>query len=208
MNPHQESPTWNTELAYVVGVITADGSLASDGRHIDITSKDRSLVELCRRCLDTTNKITKKRSGFVNEERYYRIQLGNIKLYKWLLEIGLTPNKSKTLRGLVIPEEYFLEFVREYLDGDGCIRVYWDPDYPESRRLYIRFFSSSKVHLCWLKTRLENQLGLNGGTVKKGGRAYILSYAKHDSVALLRSLYPSPEVPCLARKYAIAKEFL
>ena len=34
---------WTAELAYAVGLITTDGNLSSDGRHLGIPSKDREL---------------------------------------------------------------------------------------------------------------------------------------------------------------------
>ena len=41
--PHMK---WTSELAYAVGLLTTDGSLSKDGRHIDLTSKDvEQLIE-------------------------------------------------------------------------------------------------------------------------------------------------------------------
>ena len=35
---------WGSDFAYVVGLITTDGSLSKDKRHIDFTSKDLELI--------------------------------------------------------------------------------------------------------------------------------------------------------------------
>gem|GEM_PF-6676481 len=35
---------WSPEFAYVIGLLTTDGNLSPDGRHINFTSKDRELV--------------------------------------------------------------------------------------------------------------------------------------------------------------------
>ncbi len=39
---------WTANLAYAVGLITTDGCLSKDGRHIDLTSKDLEQCELSK----------------------------------------------------------------------------------------------------------------------------------------------------------------
>lgn len=41
MKPQGKPITWSPEIAYAVGLLTTDGSLSIDGRHIDFTSKDK-----------------------------------------------------------------------------------------------------------------------------------------------------------------------
>lgn len=43
MKPKGKPVKWSPKIAYAVGLITTDGSLSKDGRHIDLTSKDRRL---------------------------------------------------------------------------------------------------------------------------------------------------------------------
>ncbi len=43
---------WSSETAYAVGVITTDGCLSSDGRHINITSKDTDQLNNIKKCLN------------------------------------------------------------------------------------------------------------------------------------------------------------
>lgn len=153
---------WSPELAYVVGLITTDGSLSIDGRHLDITSNDVQLLDTAKKCLKINNKITPKSSGFTGKKTSYHIQFGNVVLYKWLLSIGLMPNKTWLLRSLKIPNKYFFDFLRGHLDGDGCIRKFMDPVYPNSQRLYITFNSVSFSHINWLKREIKNLANLNG----------------------------------------------
>ncbi|MBU0895403.1 MAG: LAGLIDADG family homing endonuclease, partial [Candidatus Omnitrophica bacterium] len=49
-----------SNLWYLVGLITSDGCLSSDGRHIDITSKDYELLEKIKMATGITNKIGSK----------------------------------------------------------------------------------------------------------------------------------------------------
>ena len=68
---------WSHNIAYVVGLITTDGNLSIDGRHIDFTSKDIQLIKTFKKCLGIKNKIGLKISGF-SDKKYFRIQFGDV----------------------------------------------------------------------------------------------------------------------------------
>ena len=51
---------WSPEFAYAIGLLTTDGNLSPDGRHLNFTSKDKELTELLRDCLGIKNTIGKK----------------------------------------------------------------------------------------------------------------------------------------------------
>src|SRR2546423_10250786 len=59
---------------------------------------------------------------------------------------GLTPAKSLTLRPLVIPDEYFAEFFRGCIDGDGSVVVYGSVSHGQEAAL--RFTSGSVSRWC------------------------------------------------------------
>ncbi len=206
MRPRQEEIIWTSDLAYAVGLITTDGCLSSDGRHLDFTSNDKDLIETFRKCLGINNKIGQKKNG-PKTSVSWRVQFGDIALYNWLLDIGLMPNKSKRLRSLSIPDEFFFDFLRGHLDGDGSIKRYQDPIWPKSTRLYVVFLSASPRHLLWLKEKIEDLVGTSG-SIRVGTRVYSLTFSKHDSIKLLNKVYPNAGVPRLKRKFDIAKEFL
>ncbi|KKQ97202.1 hypothetical protein A3E15_01705 [Candidatus Woesebacteria bacterium RIFCSPHIGHO2_12_FULL_42_9] len=54
---------WTANLAYVVGLITTDGSLSKNGRHIDFTSKDYDLIKTFAKILKLKNKVGSKYRG-------------------------------------------------------------------------------------------------------------------------------------------------
>jgi hypothetical protein len=207
MKPLGTIPQWNPTLAYAIGLITTDGSLSSNGRTIDFTSKDRELVQTFKRCLNRKNKIGKKARANEKVKRYYRVQVGDIIFYRWLLSIGLMPNKSKRIKKLTIPDKYFADFLRGHLDGDGSIRVYQDPVWKNSQRLYVVFTSASMAHLQWLHDRIDTLVGIKG-FIRANLRVYSLTYSKRASLQLLPYLYHSQNIPCLERKYKIANSIL
>lgn len=207
MKPRSKPIEWSPEIAYAVGLITTDGSLSIDGYHIDFTSNDIQLLNTFKKCLGIDNKITSKFSSYTEKKSSRRVQFGNVILYKWLLDIGLMPNKTKRVGVLKIPNKYFFDFLRGHLDGDGCIRKYQDPIYPNSQRLYIKFQSASLKHIHWLQKRIKSLLKFDG-FVRNEARVFSLTFAKKDSLILLPYLYSANNIPCLKRKYKIIKNFL
>ena len=202
----QVSIKWSSEFAYAIGLITTDGCLSGDGRHIEFNSKDKELVYTFRRCLNLKNiTIGRKTSGYTGRRDYYRVQFGDVHFYNWLKTIGLTPHKSKTLGQLKIPQRYFFDFLRGCFDGDGSIYSYWDPRWHSSYMFYIGFTSASLPHLQWLKESIEKLSGIPG-KIKTGARSYQLMYAKKSSRALFERMFHKKDVPCLKRKFTKAKK--
>lgn len=194
------SEKWNPELAYAVGLLTADGCLSRPGHLIDLTSKDREQLNNYRKCLNISTKITKKLGG--NGKQYLRVQFKNVLFYEFLLSIGLTPAKSKTLGPLKIPPQYFFDFLRGSFDGDGCTYSYWDPRWRSSFMFYTTFVSASEKHILWLQEEVYKRLKIRGHITggKENVSVFQLKYAKADSLQLLRKMYYSKRLPHLTRK--------
>ena len=194
------STEWSPELAYVVGLITTDGSLSIDGRHISFTSKDTQLIKTFKKCLGIQNKIGLKSSGF-SGKKCPHIQFGDVIFYKWLLNIGLTPNKSKTLGELKIPDWHFFDFLRGHFDGDGCCYSYWDKRWKSSFMFYTTFISASEKHVVWLKNKIERLSGVKSILRREKGPMYGIRFAKEDSKTIISKMYYREKLPCLQRKF-------
>lgn len=191
---------WSPEFSYAIGLITTDGNLSSDRRHFDLTSKDMEQLKTFKKCLGIKNKIGLKTNGF-SGRKFTRIQFGDVNFYKFLLNIGLTPKKSKTLGAVDIPKEYLSDFLRGHLDGDGTFYSYWDPRWRSSYMFYTIFISASKKHIDWLKGELFKAFKIKGHITKStNDSAYQLKYAKAESLKLLPKLYYHTDVVCLFRK--------
>lgn len=200
---------WSAEFAYVIGLIATDGNLAKDQRHMNLTSKDKQLADLFMKCLGIKTKVTMKGSGTVKEKKYYFVQFGDVNFYKFLLSIGLTPNKSKTLGSVEVPDRYFFDFLRGLFDGDGSFYSYWDPRWRSSFMFYSEFISASQKHILWLQEEIEKRVGIVGHITKGDTQGcYQLKYAKEESYKLLPNLYYRGRHLCLTRKYLKIKKAL
>ncbi len=173
-------------LWYLVGLITADGCLSSDGRHIDITSKDRSLLTELKKQLGLINKI-----GVKNKDTYkqaYRIQITNRNFYEFLLSIGLTRNKSLTVGKIKIPNCFFEDFFRGVIDGDGCIRKWVHPS-NNREQWSLRIYSGSEKFIEWLKNLAESLLGIQGKVYRESDGLCILKYGKMAAREIAKKCY-------------------
>jgi hypothetical protein len=193
------SEEWSSNLAYAVGLLATDGCLAKKSTLIDLTSKDREQLQNFRRCVGVDFRITKKQGS--NGRTYLRVQFKSVLFYDFLLRIGLTPAKSKTLGAIKIPQKFFWDLLRGLYDGDGSSYSYWDSRWKSSYMFYTSFVSASKAHIDWVRSEIQKRLGILGHVTRDGNRAtYQLKYAKRDSVKLLRKMYYSKRVVSLSRK--------
>lgn len=190
---------WSPEFAYAIGLLTTDGNLSSDGRHINLISKDKEQLEHFLKCLGIKNKIGIHMSGAGN--RAWRAQFGDVQFSTFLLSIGLMPRKSKVLGEIAIPHAHFFDFLRGHFDGDGTFYSYWDPRWRSSFMFYTEFMSASERHIKWLRAEIARRLYIKGHITKsRNNVVYQLKYAKGESLKLLPRLYYDSRVVCLRRK--------
>jgi len=191
---------WSANLAYAIGLLATDGCIARYTTLIDLTSKDREQLNNFNHCIGLRLKISAKNSGYA-QNRGLRVQIKNRIFYDFLVSIGFTPAKSKTLGEIKVPNEHFYDFLRGCFDGDGCFYSYWDPRWKSSFMFYTEFASASSKFISWLRHKIYDDLGISGHISKDGrGITEQLKYAKADSMKLLARMYYSPGVICLSRK--------
>jgi hypothetical protein len=199
---------WSDNFAYAIGLLTSDGNLSPDGRHITFTSKDVEQVENFMKALDIDIHIGSSISGY-KEGRTPRVQFGDVLFYDFLVSIGLMSNKSKIINEVAVPSKYFFHFLRGTFDGDGSVHSYFDPRFKSSFMCYTMFASASERHIHWLQKEIYNYLKIKGHISKAvKNSAYQLKYAKAESLQLWKRMYASSDSLYLKRKYLKIKENL
>lgn len=198
---------WSANLAYAIGLLATDGCLAKHQTLVDLTSKDQEQLKNFNKCIGLDLKIGDKKSS--SGSKSFRVQLKNRVFYDFLLAVGLTPSKSKTIGKVKIPEEYFFDFLRGCFDGDGCFYSYWDTRWKSSFMFYTVFVSASKDFIDWIREYNRRTLSINGHISMDGRKStYELKYAKRESLILLEKMYDLPNVVCLSRKRLKIKKAL
>ena len=173
-------------LWYLVGLITSDGCLSSDGRHIDITAKDSNFLETIKSATGIGNKIGIKYG--VRKQRASRIQIGNKNFYNFLLLTGLTPKKSLTLGSLNISRKHFVDFMRGLIDGDGCIRRWIHPSNGKEQ-WNLRIYSGSGIFIKWLRKAVSLLLYAEGKMYMETEKRWVLKYGKMAAKEIARQCY-------------------
>jgi len=208
---------WTPNLAYVVGLLTTDGCLSNNGRHIIMRSSEIEMLKTFNKCLNINNKIGKTNNNGVIS---HRVQFGDVTFYQWLLSIGLMPNKSKILNEIKVPDEFFINFLRGHLDGDGSVTSYTDryntnknPKYVY-QRLIVRFISVSKKHIVWLHKKILLNTGISGrihaykSKIPNSSTMYTIKFMKKKSLRLLPLIYYANNLPTLSRKREVYEDFI
>ena len=197
------------DVWYVVGIITSDGNLSKDGRHINITMNDVNLLLDIKRALSLKNKISYKQSGYKQGSYCSYIQFGSVEFYQFLNGVGLTPNKSLSLGKLKIEKKYFVDFLRGVIDGDGCIRRWMHPT-NKTEQWALEVTSYAKVFSEWLYYEISEQFMVRGAIFqridkRRNKKAYDIKFGKMAAREILTACYYKNYL-ALSRKAKLAQE--
>lgn len=200
----RENPLeWSSDIAYLSGLITSDGSLRRDKPAIKFTSKDKNLVEQVVEIAENELGINHCHPRRTNNNawRYY---FTSRQFYYFLEDIGLMPNKSNKIGKLDIPDDMFFDWLRGETDGDGQFQV----QHKSNEYLNITIFSGSYNFLNWINEYLHDRGTVEGqNDVYKGNECYRLSFYHKDSQAIAREIYNNANY-FWKKKYSIAKDFI
>ncbi|MCK9613981.1 MAG: LAGLIDADG family homing endonuclease [Candidatus Omnitrophica bacterium] len=192
------------KLWYLVGLITSDGNLSPDGRHIDITSSDYEFLQRVINLIGIKNKIGIKYGK--DKLKSFHVQIANKNFYEFLLAIGLTPKKSLTIGAVKVAREFFPDFLRGLIDGDGSIRS-WKHPTNFSEQWSLRIYSGSRKFLEWLDKKIQKYLEVYGKIHRNDKRnaIYVLKFGKMAAREVLKSCYYKNNFS-LERKNKLAQE--
>lgn len=184
---------WTRESSYLLGFIAADGCINERENHysIEISSKDKSILNKIRKMLDYTKKVEKERENF-------RLRVDNKVIYHDLIEKGIRPRKSKDIKFLKVPGKHLNHFIRGFFDGDGSIYKLNDG------RIVVKFTCWSPQFLEELQKKLSNECIVKH---KKTNDNSIVYYPK-ESFEIIKFLYKKSNKDIrLERKYTRAIKF-
>lgn len=201
---------WSAPIAYSVGLMASDGCLSRDGRHIDLTSVDVEQLENFCFALNRKVNISPKNHGRPDGvgRQGYRVQFSDVAYYDFLLEVGLTPHKSKTIGSLKVPTEYYNHFLRGLFDGDGSCYAYFDLRWKNSYMYYVTFVSASFEFMSYIQSMNMRLLGVGKGSLHVYNSVCKLSYAKKDAKVIYRAMYKDKVDFYLPRKYVKLRGFI
>ncbi|MBP6974366.1 MAG: hypothetical protein KBB54_00275 [Candidatus Pacebacteria bacterium] len=199
---------WSADFAYAIGLIVSDGNVSKDGRTISFASKDVDQIENFLKALKLENPIKIVIGGLKNKT--LRTQFSDVYFWNFLNDIGIHPNKSKSIGRVEIPKDLMSDFVRGVFDGDGSFYSYWDKRWKSSFMFYISIASASKVFIDWIRSEIEELVGIKGhfSAPSLTGITWQLKYAKSEATLLIGKMYEKSDCISLSRKRLKIKKIL
>ena len=193
---------WSSEMAYILGVIAADGCVCINEfrkrYRLGLTSKDLEWLQEIKRTIKAEHPI---RECVVRLESgthvVFKFELESKKIVHDIIMLGITPRKSLNLKFPDVPNRYLNHFVRGYFDGDGhvytCLKL---NRYPCIQLSYY----GTKDFLTSLNQRVAKSVGCTVRNIFQGKGVYELRYNTREGEKVLKWMYRDASV-YLPRKY-------
>lgn len=211
---------WSAPMAWVLGVIYADGNLDSGRRfgetanikqarnpRLSISQKEPEILEKIKALMRSNQKLTfTKKRVFENTTagECYHLVFRSLQIYSDITKLGLTPNKSLTITFPDVPKEYLWHFVRGCWDGDGSLYLAKETD-----AIIANYVSGSKVFMEKLVEILQRELSIEKITLFTRGNSYYFKLHTKNCLKLCHHFYDgvSPEL-YLSRKFNVYMNYL
>lgn len=136
------------EKAYWLGFLAADGCVAGNYIILTLQEKDKEHVEKFKQFLqaDSIKILTRTRKNKYETNNYYTFSIGCKEMAQDLKNKGIVEHKSLVLKPPIglIPEKFYLDWIRGYFDGDGGI------SYSEKSNRWQSYANSTKEVLEWI----------------------------------------------------------
>lgn len=114
-----------TEKAYFLGLLLADGSVTLDSVRkpnirLELVETDKDiLIKLRDELCSDASLYYNKRSSRINGT--YSFSIRSQQIADDLAKFNIVPNKTYLTNHIIFPEQFIIDFLRGYVDGDGSI---------------------------------------------------------------------------------------
>lgn len=200
--------------AYFLGFIFADGWVVHNEQRADyefgmeLQSCDKYILELLNDELGGVHDISHLNPTqrmicgvMANIGHIDRLRVYSKNIVEDLINCGIVPNKTYNYELPKFPMEYFFDFLRGYIDGDGCYSC-------SKGRIYMSLTCASEDILKWIQSILSTY-SISTNIYKEKEFKYRLSCTDSNSmIDLVNLMYHNNYALCLTRKYNKIKPLL
>lgn len=187
------------EKAYWLGFIAADGCVYQRAENasliINIHERDAEHLEKFKKFMNTNANVIHhvQNKGFSNNTPMVKIVLNNTTMIQDIIDKGVCPRKSLTLKPPKIDKKYFLSYILGYFDGDGSISELKNKEFSIS-------LVGTKETLEWINSLLSISNFLEKRSKNDKNCYYIRCGGCDKPYSIMKRLYDSSPVN-LTRKY-------
>lgn len=198
------------EKAYWLGFIYADGTLIkqqyANALKIDLSSCDISHLHKLKQCMDSNVNIPtyKSNGGYSNNTEYARFKIVSDKICNDLERHGVYYNKTLILKRPNIDYKLIKDFIRGYIDGDGCITSYMRKD--SIKRTYSLKIVGTLDMLNFIKEYIEENSSIKINKYyyrKKNSKVASIEVGGNNQVEKALNLFYKDAKIYLNRKYEL-----
>ena len=188
------------DKAYWLGWIISDGAITYQPEkskfQIELTIKeeDEDVLHLLEKDLGVQNKV------YYSQGKYKRFSLGSKKIVTDLINLGITQNKTFSVKVPQFDKKFNSAFLRGLFDGDGGFTTYTRTSGQKCMELS---FCGNEYIMSWvLKTLLEDIPTLTKNSITKENSIKRARWSSKKDIILIRNyLYNNHNNHFLSRKY-------
>lgn len=152
---------WTPELSYVLGLLATDGYLGDRvgkkrAYQVQLVLTDKEIIEYVSKAIGFEGKIYYKKSTKAGVKDVWGIKFGNKIIFERLVELGITPRKSHTLKLTPVPDHLFSHYFRGVFDGDGSVTQ-------SSNSRMLRIYGVSPEFHEGLRNKVKSVIGIEMG---------------------------------------------
>jgi intein/homing endonuclease len=200
--------------AYLLGFIFADGWVTHNTKQrnyefgMELQSRDRCILEALNNELGGVHIISHSNptqrvicGRLTNIGHMDRLRVYSREFVEDLISHGIVPNKTHDCRIPSFPKEFFFDFLRGYIDGDGCYSC-------KKNHIYMSLTCSSEDVLKWVQDVLKTY-NITTSVYKEKEYKYKLYCTSYESMkSLINCMYHKDCTLYLTRKYDKIKPLL
>lgn len=171
---------WSDEMAWVLGLFVTDGHVSNRVHSIYFSQKDERILKLVAQYMEADYVLT----AFGKTKTTPTLVINSREIKNDLEQLGITANKSLTLKFPPVPETFLPSFVRGVIDGDG----YVDP------RGYCMYVTSASIEFSKVLLTIVKSWKLNAclfiEKAKSGSTVFRIRVSgKQDLIKLSKIIY-------------------
>ncbi len=185
--------SWTEFSVYVLGYIYADGNVSwnptKSYRALTITAsaKDKKHLEKVRNLMKSSKPLL-----YARKTNSYRLIVNNKKIVTKLMDLGVYPNKSLTVKfPSFIPTQLMSHFLRGIIDGDGNVRYV---KRKKSPYFEITIASGSQDFCNGLVNSIKEIIDVGAKPRKVNGNTYVVQYSCSRGKNLARFIYSNASI--------------